>query len=270
MTNWETVFENINDNHNEFYVKNVLIEKFETFDHQHNKAQFLYAEGGILHIFTDEKHWYLPARCFMIIPAHTPHSLLSFSSNVQLYNFYFSIKDQDDNFFRKKNIYFANDLLREMIIYTKSWDGAIEKDSNFYHFLQAIKSILPDLNQKEIPFPIQHPFPKDEKLIEIAKFLAKNLDKNYTLEEIALEFGMSSRTLSRKFKIHIGISYVHFLRSLRITRSLELISEKKYNMYEIAILVGYNSLSTFSNIFQKVLSMRPTDYQQMIDNRKDF
>ena len=267
MSKFEPKFDDINEENIDFFIDHFRIEKIEAPEHQHNKAQLLYAEGGIVHIFTNEKHWYLPARCFMIIPPNVQHSLLSYSSNIQLYNFYFDVKENDDEFFKNKNIYFANDLLREMILFTKQWNGKIEKSSTAYDFLKAIKSILPEINKKEIPFPIQHPFPKDEKLIEIALFLHRNIEKNYTLEEIAHEFGMSSRTLSRKFKTNLGMNYVRFLRSLRMTKSLELISENKYNMYEVAMLVGYNSLSTFSNIFQKVLNMRPTEYQQMIQHR---
>ena len=269
MSNWATILEQIEDDNNEFYINHFQINKVETSEHQHNKAQLLYAEGGIVHVLANEKHWYLPARCFMIIPANVPHSIISLNPNLQLFNFYFDTKNDEDEFFTKKNIYFANDMLREMIIYTKDWNGPAENNSTSFHFLKAIKSILPDLTNKEIPFPIQHPFPKDEKLIEIAKFLHKNIDKNYTLDEIAKEFGMSSRTLSRKFKNHLGMNYVRFLRSLRIIKSLELIAENKYNMYEVAMLVGYNSLSTFSNIFFKILSMRPTEYQHMIQHRKD-
>ena len=270
MSKWREAFNEINESTTDFFIKHVHLEKIESIEHQHPKAQILYAEGGIVHIFTDEKHWYLPARCFMIIPTNTNHSLLSFSSSIELYNFYLEVNEDDHPIFKENNIYFVNDLMREMILYTRNWNGPIEQNSTAYHFMKAIKAILPDLNQKEIPFPIQHPFPKDDKLVEIGKFLAKNIEKNYTLEEVAHEFGMSSRTLSRKFKNSLGMNYVRFLRSIRITKSLELIAENKYNMYEVAMLVGYNSLSTFSNIFFKVLNMRPTEYQQMIQHRKEF
>ena len=268
MSIWTAADEEIDNKSSDFYINHFQINKIQTTEHQHHKTQLLYAEGGIVHIFTNKKHWYLPARCFMIIPANIPHSILSLNPNTQLFNFYFDVKENDSDFFRQKNIYFANDMLREMIMYTKGWNGSLQYNTTPYHFLKAIKSILPDLTNKEIPFPIQHPFPKDEKLIEIARFLNQNLEKNYTLEEIAKEFGLSSRTLSRKFKNDLGMNYIRFLRSLRMTKSLELIAENKYNMYEIAMLVGYNSLSTFSNIFYKVLNMRPTEYHQMIQHRK--
>jgi AraC-like DNA-binding protein len=44
--------------------------------------------------------------------------------------------------------------------------------------------------------------------------------------------------------------------------------EGKYNMYEIAMMVGYNSLSSFSNIFKKVIGMAPTEYQHKLRGDK--
>ncbi|MEN2435291.1 helix-turn-helix domain-containing protein [Weeksellaceae bacterium A-14] len=61
------------------------------------------------------------------------------------------------------------------------------------------------------------------------------------------------------------MNYVRFLRALRITRSLELLSEKKYNIYEVAMMVGYNTLSAFSNVFKTVLGISPKVYADMLD-----
>lgn len=249
----------------EFYVYNVLTGNVTTDVHYHGSAQLVYAEGGIVHVFTDSKHWYLPARCFMWIPAGTPHYIFSSSPKVDLYNFYFKKEENEDGFFDEINIYSVSHLLREMILYTKDWDGKITKnDSSKYYFLKALKGILPEKRDKNLAFPVQHPFPKDETLLKIAKYVHANLEKPLTIESTAKEFGMSTRTLSRKFKEILGMNYVRFLRALRITRSLELMLEGKYNMYEIAMMVGYNSLSSFSNIFKKVIGVAPSEYQQKL------
>jgi len=249
----------------EFYVYNVLTGNVTTDVHYHGSAQLVYAEGGIVHVFTDLKHWYLPARCFMWIPAGTPHYIFSSSPKVDLYNFYFKKEENEDGFFDEINIYSVSHLLREMILYTKDWDGKITKnDSSKYYFLKALKGILPEKRDKNLAFPVQHPFPKDETLLKIAKYVHANLEKPLTIESTAKEFGMSTRTLSRKFKEILGMNYVRFLRALRITRSLELMLEGKYNMYEIAMMVGYNSLSSFSNIFKKVIGLAPSEYQQKL------
>ncbi|MFP3831598.1 helix-turn-helix domain-containing protein [Chryseobacterium sp. SIMBA_028] len=258
-------FKEVEEEDAEFYVYHVLTGNITTDIHYHSSAQLVYAEGGIVHVFTDLKHWYLPARCFMWIPAGTPHYLFSTSPKVDLYNFYFKKEEEESGFFDEINIYSVNELLREMILYTKDWDGKITKnDGSKYYFLKALKGILPEKRDKKLAFPVQHPFPKDETLLKIARYIHANLEKPLTIESTAKEFGMSTRTLSRKFKEILGMNYVRFLRALRITRSLELMLESKYNMYEIAMMVGYNSLSSFSNIFKKVIGVAPTEYQQKL------
>ena len=127
-----------------FYVYHILTGNIETEMHIHSSAQLIYAEGGIMHIFTDNKHWYLPARCFMWIPPNTPHYILSFSPKIDLYNFYFKLKNDDDDFYKITNIYSVSHLLREMILFTKNWNGKIVKGEGLkYDFLKALKGVAP-------------------------------------------------------------------------------------------------------------------------------
>ncbi|WP_228450437.1 helix-turn-helix domain-containing protein [Chryseobacterium rhizosphaerae] len=262
-------FKAVEEEDAEFYVYHVLTGNVTTDIHYHSSAQLIYAEGGIVHVFTELKHWYLPARCFMWIPAGTPHYIFSTSPKVDLYNFYFKKEAEENGRFDEINIYSVNNLLREMILYTKEWDGKITKnDGSQYNFLKALKGVLSETIDKKLAFPVQHPFPKDETLLKIAKYIHANLEKPLSIEFTAKEFGMSTRTLSRKFKEILGMNYVRFLRALRITRSLELMLEGKYNMYEIAMMVGYNSLSSFSNIFKKIIGVPPTEYQQKLRGDK--
>lgn len=254
-------FLNLNDiNHRDFeyYTQFTIANKLDLKTHSHEKDQLLYAEGGILHVFTDNKHWYLPGRCFMWIPAGVAHSIISHSVNINLYCFYFDTSINSDDFYKDTKIYMTNDMLREMFRYTKTWNGSVDPtDASHYYLMKAIHALLPKMNSS---FPLQYPYPKDSRLIEIALFLNKNLHKSYTLEQVSVKFGISTRTLSRLFKEDIGLNYVKFLRGLRISKSLELMAENKYNVYEIALQVGYSSLSAFSTIFYNVVGIRPAEY----------
>jgi len=260
------IIKELDGNDIDYYVNHMHLSAVETKMHKHQKGQLLYAEGGIVHVFVEDRHWYLPARCFMWIPANVNHSILTYSKKVDLYNIYFFKESHENDFFNKTNIYFANDLLREMILYTSKWFGKIiPKDPAKYYFLRALKENLPEIESTKVPIMTQHPFPKDPKLFEIAVFLNNNLDTNYSIEEIAAKFGLSTRSLSRKFKESLGMNYVRFLRALRMTKAFQLISEKQYNMNQIATMIGYSSLTAFSNIFQKVSGIRPTDYAKLIN-----
>jgi hypothetical protein len=76
----------------------------------------------------------------MWIPAGTPHYIFSTSPKVDLYNFYFKKEENESGFFDEINIYSVSHLLREMILYTKDWDGKITKnDGSKYYFLKALK-----------------------------------------------------------------------------------------------------------------------------------
>lgn len=245
----------------EFYIYNFISSQPKTIEHQHDKGQLLYAEGGVLHVFINQKHWYIPGRCFIWIPPNVPHYILSHSSHIRIFGLYMNIFENDSLFYKTENVYMVDDLLREMIWYTEKWMGCYgpEKEAEYF-FLKAIKVNLPTMCKSVSSFPIQHPYPKDERLIKIGQFLRQNLERRYNLEEIAKEFGMSSRTLSRLFKEDIGMSFVKFYRAIRISQALELMSENKLNVYEVAIKVGFISLSAFSNIFLRIMGIRPQDY----------
>jgi AraC-type DNA-binding domain-containing proteins len=250
------------DNPNVYvYVDNVYIKEFGYQEHNHDKAQLVYAEGGIVHIYSEDRHWYLPARNYMWIPAGMSHSVVSQSAHLTIFNFYFAVEDGEADFYKHPNVYMVNDMLRAMIHYTSGWSGAItEEQPSRMAFMKAVKAILPDIGRTITTFPVSYPYPKNDGLIKIAEYLSENLETSFSLEEVARKFGYSSRTLSRLFKEDIGFSYVRFLRAIRITKALELMAENKYTVSEIAMAVGYTSLSAFSNIFDRIVGVRPSEF----------
>lgn len=152
-----------------------------------------------------------------------------------------------------------------MILYTEKWSGIIAREhAAKYYFLKALVKNLPEFESTKLPVMMQYPYPKDETLQSIANFLHTHVGKNYTLDEIAKIFNISTRTLSRKFKDQLGMNYVRFARSIRITHAFEMIAEKKYTMQQIADQVGYSSLPAFSNIFYKIAGIRPSEYAKLI------
>ncbi len=245
-----------------YYVFNSHVQFIRTELHSHSKMQLLYAEGGIVHIFTKEQHWYLPSRCCMLIPANMEHRLFSNSVHVELYDIYMELDKTDTEFYREPVIFLATEMLREMILFTKDWSGPVDKvkhPSRMY-FLKGLKSILPEAAIAVANFPIQHPYPNDERLIAIAQYLKRNIAETNSFEEISKRFGFSPRSLSRLFKEKMGMNYVRFLRALRLSTAIELMAEKRYNLNEIAERVGYSSISAFSNVFERTMGIRPTEF----------
>lgn len=235
--------------------------EMDTKIHRHNKSQFVYAEGGYLFIEIGEKVWFLPARHYMWIPAGVVHRIWSHSTMVKMYTIYFEVNKGEPAFYSRTGIYFVNDLLREMILFTARWDGNInERQYARFTFAQAIKAILPDLSSDKSILQFTLPLPKDERLTEIEAYIRQHLDEPLSIEQLAQKFGMAGRTLSRLFMQDLGMSYIRFLKTVRIIRAFELLVENKTSIKEIAFQLGYSSVPTFSNTFYESTGIRPTQY----------
>lgn len=227
--------------------------------HQHNKGQFLYTEGGLVHILTDEKNYFLPARHYMWIAPGVAHSIHPGSADVMMRNLYFPVEAGENLFFSTTAIYPVNDLLLQMIIYSNRWKGDLYPDQlDSYRFALALKAVLPNISRYNLPLAL--PYPQDKRLISVIKYMDLNLDDAIAFPGLAKRFGFSERSLSRLFHNDIGMSFIQYYTLQRMMRALKLLLEDKLSVKEVATQVGYNSVPTFSTTFNKIIGIRPSDY----------
>lgn len=227
--------------------------------HSHKKGQFIYTEGGIVYIKTSSKTHYLPARHYMWIPPELMHSIYPSSPEVIMRNLYFPIEKQDSEFYQTEGIYPVNELLRHLLCYTQKWDGDIyETDGIRFPIVTAFKVLLPQISSS--PLMLTLPRPNDPRLQKTVRYLKENLNKNISLTQIASYLGMSERSFQRLFKTDVDLTFIQYYTLLRMFKALEFVLEQKHTIGEIALMVGYSSLPTFSNTFLKILGKRPSEY----------
>lgn len=227
--------------------------------HKHKKGQFLYTEGGLVYVTLENQTYYLPARHYMWIPPHTKHSIYPSSPKVKMRNLYFPVKKNDLPFYFQEGIYPVNDLLLQLLMYTKQWKGDILKSQKSkFPITQAIKVLLPQLSSQ--PLLLNLPKPKDERLILIVDYLLAHLHKELSTETIAAHFNMSAKTLYRLFKKDVQVSFIQYYTLLRMFKALEYLLTQKFTIADVATKVGYNSIPTFSNTFTKIIGKRPSHY----------
>jgi len=228
--------------------------------HKHNKAQFLYCEGGIVYVKIGKDTFYLPARHYMWIPPYVEHSIHPNTPEVIMRNLYFPVENDENSFYKNVGIYPADGLLLELLLFSNQWKGNIEEyvDKSEYIIAKAFKEILPKVSKNSLKLAL--PIPHDERLKKIVKFLDDNMDSSINMKKITIEFGFSERSLSRLFQKDLNMTFVQYFTILRMLRALQLLIDETYSISEISTMVGYNSLPTFSNTFQKIIGVRPTDY----------
>ncbi|MEM8954149.1 MAG: AraC family transcriptional regulator [Verrucomicrobiota bacterium] len=91
-------------------------------------------------------------------------------------------------------------------------------------------------------------------------YLAQHLDEKLDLSAVARAVGCSQHYLCRIFSATAGITISRFLRCLRINRACQLLREGRFNVTEVALEVGYQSLSHFSKAFFEEKGVHPSKF----------
>lgn len=240
------------------YCAHSLMGEKDISSHLHVKGQFLYVEGGAVYVNLLQHRYLLPPRHYMWIPSGLLHDIHPDSPHVTMRNLYFPVEPAEAVFYQKPGIYPVNNLLLEMIFYSNRWNGNIyEENDTAYHFAKALKGILPAISIYKMPLAV--PVAKNKRLIGVLNYINSNLAEPISFPQIAQDFGLSERTLSRLFKEDISISFSQYLTLQKIILALQLLPDGK-SVKEVATAVGYSSVPTFSNTFFKLLGMRPSEY----------
>lgn len=99
-----------------------------------------------------------------------------------------------------------------------------------------------------------------ERVEQVIFLLKQNLAEPPSLEELGKKIGCSHFYLSRIFSSQTGQTITQYLRQLRMERAADLLRAGEHNVTEVALEVGYNSLSHFSAAFHEAFGCCPGLY----------
>ena len=86
-------------------------------------------------------------------------------------------------------------------------------------------------------------------------------DNALTIETVSDYLQLSAGRLSNKFKSEMGITVNQFITQVRIQHAKALLRKEDSLIYQVATQVGYGPPQYFSQIFQSVTGMTPTEYK---------
>ncbi|GGE39177.1 AraC family transcriptional regulator [Pedobacter psychrotolerans] len=240
------------------YVLHQHFGQFSTDWHEHPHGQLVFAENGLLFLYTLNNRYLLPTKFCAWIPQNENHKLVSYSPDLLIRTIYLDISDKQDPFYKQIGIYQTSSLLDELIFYSRKWNENTIADETEQCFYRNFKNILPDICKEEIPLAL--PAPRSSKMVEIINFLTEHFLIKHSIAGIAKQFSISERTLSRLFQKELGMPMFQFLKILKLIKALEWFDDGISNVSEVVYRLGYESVSTFSNNFHEVLGFRPQTY----------
>ena len=101
---------------------------------------------------------------------------------------------------------------------------------------------------------------EDVLIKKIKTYVRDNYSKDITLETIAVKIYLHPVYMSRTFKERVGENFSEYLLRYRMTKAIALLRSKKYKIYEVSKMVGYNNHKYFSKQFKKYTGYTPKSY----------
>ena len=102
---------------------------------------------------------------------------------------------------------------------------------------------------------------KDEFLVTINQWIAANMHKEHSAEELSGYLCMSPRTLRRKLSER-GTSFRDLVNELRAEAAKKLLIKTRLTMEDIAVSIGFNDPSNFRAAFKKWTGYTPSSYRE--------
>lgn len=99
---------------------------------------------------------------------------------------------------------------------------------------------------------------------QMIELMLNNLDKRYTLDELAGLANMTRVSFSRLFRQKTGYSPVDYLLRLKIQKASELLETTELPINKIAETLGYHDPYYFSRLFKQFTNFAPTQYRASI------
>lgn len=104
----------------------------------------------------------------------------------------------------------------------------------------------------------------DELLEQVLAYIDETIYEPITVGEICQKFSMSRSSLQILFNENLNQTPKKYINELKLEKSRQMISEGRYTISEIALMLGFNSIHYFSRAFTQKYNMAPTEYAKTI------
>lgn len=105
---------------------------------------------------------------------------------------------------------------------------------------------------------------RTDRHVELAqRYVEEHIREKITLGQAAKELGISQGHLSSIFKKQTGQNFSDYVTEVRVEKAKELLRTRKYMMYEISDMLGFDTQYYFSTVFKKLTGYTPKEYESL-------
>ena len=149
----------------------------------------------------------------------------------------------------------SSELLFAVVHRVLAWDPRLPLTSTRKRLIAVLRDEIRQPEQQ----PLRLPIPREKRLARVAHTLLNDVAVDRTLDDWAHFAGMSRRTFMRAFSAEAGISFGRWRQQARLFAALEMLAQRE-SVTDVAIAVGYDSVSAFIEMFRTMLGSTPQAY----------
>ena len=221
--------------------------------HQHSRSQFLYASSGVMTVKTDKGIWVVPPMRAVWIPANTMHAL-EVSGHLSMRTLYINPTSFPGPS-TECCVIAVTPLLRELVLYAVNLPQPYPLGGAEERLLAVLLDQIASVDVASLELPI----PEDPRLRKIYDHLSAHPDDRRTIDDWGRVLGATGRTLARRFRLEIGMSFGQWRQQVRIMEALRRLGMNE-PVTTVAIELGYDSPSAFISMFKRSLGQTPGSY----------
>ncbi len=223
-----------------------------------DRHYLLYALSGTLRLEAEGRRWTLPPARAALIAAGEPVEisiLTRLTSASVLFRPGFVPAPA-----QPLSVFEVTPLARELLAECRNWGAEAGPLSDYArHIFAALCMVALKLSQD--PSPCVLPAPSSPLLARAVALTEAEAGGAPSFPAIARAAGLSPRALARRFAEETGMTWRETLRRIRVIRAVEALATGDAAVTEIALSVGYNSLSAFNAAFRGLMGKSPTEFR---------
>ena len=250
--------------------------------HIHDDIEILAGYSGEMSVLMDEDEVRLKEGDIVIINRRVPHSTRCAPKTATVM-IQFRIEKFRAEEFDRINKYLSYILAdtEEKYVYLKSGDeitselysvimkifgeNAAER-SNYEIFIKGYMEILIGiLYRNNILVNIEESYNKDAvaKVWPVIEYIDRNYANKLMLEELSAQLNINREYFCRIFKEATGITPMEYVNYVRIMKAEILLTTTRMSILDVALEVGFSSISYFNRIFKRQRGIAPSDYKKI-------
>jgi transcriptional regulator GlxA family with amidase domain len=109
---------------------------------------------------------------------------------------------------------------------------------------------------------------RDDLVLRAQSRIRSGVRQGTSIESLARELGVSTRTLNRRFHEALGCTPTHYLQDVRVDGAKRLLETTSLSVEEIMERVGYDDPSSFRKLFERITRVSPRQYRRMFSLRR--